>query len=984
MSILTLQLLGVAQFQRGNQPIEHVPAKAVALLTYLASMRTPQPRERVLDLLWPESMPAAARKNMRNILWRLGESFGDGLFQQSSSTLSLAASVVVDLHGFEDGLHLLEGGSVARLEQAAAHYRGPLVDGLQINEAPEFEIWLAAERERLAIAHLRLLERIMLHQQTAGQWAALLHTTRRALLHDPLREATHLLQIEALLALGQRSQAQQQYHILSELLQRELAVEPLPETEQRYQQLLAGQRNRVSAPTTPAQRMIQYVRAIPTIIGREQELQLLDQQRDRAASGQLRVVLIAGDLGIGKTHLWRVWAARQPNLTLLETHAIEASDPIPFGPLLHLFRHDRLAQQVLNPTADPAVAPIWLAELSRMMPELSQRWPNLPAPLALNPAEERGRLFQALSEAIRHISGQPVVLMIDDLHWADPSTIDWLAYLTDQQADAAVLLIATYRPQDATSTLQQRIAGWQRQGRLVRIDLNHLTQEEAMQLLMQHGSSANQQSHEWIRQSGGNPYFLLELQRAQANLADQPIPTDLASVVRARLQATVPASAQQVLHAAAVLVEPITISLLHATSGRSEEEILSALDDLSAARVLIDQAEGYQFVHPVVATIVHNELSPARLRFLHRRAAEALERLNPGAAAREHLASQLMQHHAAAGNLEQAAWYAERAANHALTIGATAEAIGYSRRALGWQATPQRQLLLGEAFLSGGSANEAHQLLEAALQGFEADRHVVGITRACMALAMIAIGTNQPLVARAWMQRAPLDRAEQRDPHLGVEALLVAVAIERQSQAFDHATTLLDQAEQIAKQHQLGAIQIQISFERGNLLANYGNLPAAINSFEQSLQYAQLFGNPLYSAMAQNNLAYHTMLLGDLPRAHRHIQAAIQAANNYQLGFLWQYIYSTTGEIAMAEGRAEQAADAFAQAYEVAQTWENHSHMANLRLNQALLATTQQHHLQATELLHEAQQLLSFTNDPFIRRKFAQVSEQIQHARSNA
>jgi hypothetical protein len=91
MNILALQLLGVAQFQRGNQPIEHVPAKAVALLTYLASMRTPQLHERVLDLLWPESMPAAARKHMRNILWRLGESFGDGLFQQSNSPLSLAA-----------------------------------------------------------------------------------------------------------------------------------------------------------------------------------------------------------------------------------------------------------------------------------------------------------------------------------------------------------------------------------------------------------------------------------------------------------------------------------------------------------------------------------------------------------------------------------------------------------------------------------------------------------------------------------------------------------------------------------------------------------------------------------------------------------------------------------------------------------------------------------------------------------------------------
>ena len=146
MPTLTLHFLGTPRLERDGVPIPFARAKGVALLLYLALTRTAQPRERVLDLLWPESLAQAARKNMRNTLWAIGEVLGDDVMEQTSGTLRLAPGVTVDAHALEDGLLLLESGSATALETAVDAYRGPLADGLVVHEAPEFEIWLQTER----------------------------------------------------------------------------------------------------------------------------------------------------------------------------------------------------------------------------------------------------------------------------------------------------------------------------------------------------------------------------------------------------------------------------------------------------------------------------------------------------------------------------------------------------------------------------------------------------------------------------------------------------------------------------------------------------------------------------------------------------------------------------------------------------------------------------------------------------------------------
>jgi DNA-binding SARP family transcriptional activator len=973
----TLTFLGVPRFERAGVLLPFVQAKGVALLLYLAVTRTAQPRERLIDLLWPESLPQAARKNMRNTLWAIGEVLGSDLLEQVGGALRLAPDVVVDIHNLEAGLERLESGGVSELEQAVATYRGTLADGLVVHEAPEFELWLQRERERVTEVYLRLVERIIALHRSAGAWTPIMQHARRALAADPLREALHLALIEAYVQLGQRPQALQQYATLVEVLQRELGVPPLPATIARYERLLAVATVPVTR-TGPAPllesntQVASPAKYIAPFVGRATEMATLEAERLRAAAGEARIIMITGDLGMGKTHLWHTWVETHvPTGIILTTHAIETSEPVPFAPLLTLFRQPGPAQALIR--APLPLAPIWLAELARLLPELALQWPNLPLLRMISPAEERARLLQALTEAFRLLTTPLLVLIIDDLHWVDPSTLDWLIYLVDQLKNAPLLLIGAYRPQDAPEQVAATVAGWQRQGRLRQLPLPHLTMAEAQLLLTQLGAPADTVAAAgWIQQSGGNPYFLTELQRAPDDAAQH----DLTALVRARIHATVPATALPILQAAAILGDHATFPLLQATSGRSEEELLDVLDRLMQERVLTAENQRYHFIHPLVATVLRADLTPARRVFLHRRAAEALEQLHTPASLQ--VTGLLMEHFAAAGVVERAVPYADRAAEQASQVGAFVEAVSYTRQALAWAPTATRHLALGKALLFSGTATEAQEQLEAALHAFEQVGDLVGAARASLMLAMIAVSKSHFAQARQWLAHTALAQAEALNPALYAEASLLATTLERQNQEYATALTYLERAEQLVREHDLTPLAMQAAFERGNLLANHGEIEAAVAAFTEAHRLAER-GNDLFGmAFAGNNLAYHTLLAGKADLAQQQIEAAITLTEQYKLTLLSQYVYSTAGEIALARQDLARAEEAFDQAYTAAQSRDNRIQMANVRASQALVAQARHQPAEAHALVEEAWSLFGETaTDYHVRQRLERISKDI-------
>lgn len=964
MPVLRLCFLGPPQITRDGEPVELAAAKANALLAYLAVHGKRQTRDRLADLLWPESLPDAGRKNLRNTLWRIGKTLGEGV-DADADRVALADDVWVDVRAFETAVRAPSqdfAPAPDTLRDAIDLYRGPLLEGLTLNEAPEFEIWLTTERERLGQLYLRALSALAAHERAQDDWRAVITLAQQSLAYDNLQEPMWRLLMEAHARLGERAEALRQYELLRDVLARELDVEPMSDTQALHDAILdgtlIGSRPLAPATTAPRRRRVATPRPSTPFVGRLAERATLDEALRAATSGQERVVLLTGELGIGKSRLWQVWSnALPPEVVKLETRCLDTTRSLPYAPLIGLFRQEACAERLLKP---PSVVPeAWLAELARLLPEIRAHWPELPNPVRLPPEEERHRLFEAFVQVLRAVEAQPLILFIDDLHWADHATLDWLVYLIDRMRDEPVLLAGAYRPSDAPSQLSSLAAQWSREGLGQPLPLPRLSPEEAGELIAALGGDPAL-ADELHANSAGNPYFLIELSQAPTGGP----PPRLAELIRTRL-GRLPDAARQVIQAAAILDADFALDTLRTTSGRDEEETLDALDTLLEAEVVVERGDRLAFAHPLVAMVVRGDLSIARRSFLHRRAAEALETKHAGSL--PSVAGRLANHFAQAGRPARAARYAALAAEHAVTLAAYAEAEGFYRQALGLEPTPERHMALGEVLFVKGDFDGARDAYHRARAGFEAQGDQDGVARANLALADSFLPFRQGNQLLRWARQAS-DHDKQLDPEtharthfiLGAGYLLTGRPL---AEAEDH----LEQAAHLAMNNQLPQMAARSCFEIGNLMAERGDLPQALAAFEDTLHFSQAAGDHFQEVLAHNNLAYHALLAGDLARAHDHVASGLALAEEYTLLLPRQYLYSTRGEIALTEGELATADAWFEQALREAERFGNTVQAANIVANRARVAQAQGDLDTALALLRAAEEAVADMAAPYLR-----------------
>lgn len=948
-----LHLLGVPTFSHGAEPAELTTAKGVALLAYLALTPMPQSRERLIDLLWPDSLPDAARKNLRNALWAIRKALGEAALTTDNDRLALSDGVWVDVREWE---RLSADPAPDALAAAVACYRGSLLDGWALNDAPDFELWLTSERERLARQHQRVLEALVAHHRQAREWEAILPLARQALRDDPLQEPMHRALMEAHARLGQRAEALRQYESLHDTLARELGVEPLPDSVALRDAILSGQVSAPPAPPPPRRPPILGEPPSAPFVGRAAERAALAAEMQSAATGRARVLLLVGEVGIGKSRLWREWAATlPPDQPVLEVRCLDTMQALPLAPLAELLRTPACARRLTAPGSP--VAPVWLAALARLLPELTTQRPDL-LPLApLPPEEERHRLFEALTQSLLALGSSPLVLFVDDVHWADQATLDWLVYLVHRLRAEALLLVLAYRPEESPAALEQMVAGWARQGVSRTLPLAPLTQAEAAHLLTSLGSDP-ERAEQACMQSAGNPYFLTEL--AQAAPGDAP--PALADLIGARL-ARLPEMARQSVQAAAILAPDFGFATLRRTSGRGDEETLDALDTLLDARLLVERGGRYRFAHPFAAAVVRQEMSAARRAFLHRRAAEAREPTLPMPQG----ASLLATHFAEAGNPARAAHYAEIAARQALVVAAPTEAVNFFRRALALEESPARSLGLGEALLWQGDLVGAQAAFEAARRGFEAAGERREAARAGFNLAESFIPAGRIEEALRAVEEA-LRLLDEEDPADRARAhFLLAVGSLDVHGSFAEAEGHLDEAFRLAQESHQPALAARGRFTLGNLRAERGDLPAARAAFAEAIALAHEAGDPFQAVLGYNNAAYHALLDGDMEVARVAITQGLALAGAQALRVPLQYLYSTRGEIALAEGQWEEARGWFERGLDEAQTNRNPRQIATCYLNLALVARGQGDLAAALPLLEMARAEVAALPQPHLQ-----------------
>jgi tetratricopeptide (TPR) repeat protein len=298
------------------------------------------------------------------------------------------------------------------------------------------------------------------------------------------------------------------------------------------------------------------------------------------------------------------------------------------------------------------------------------------------------RLFEALTNCALGLAGpRPVLLCLDDLHWADSTTIDWLIHLSRRLPHSRALVIGTYRPEGAQAMEELRHS-LMRQGHLHELELAGLQEAGILQLLQTLGDSVPTDralAQRLASTTGGNPFFVLEILRgliesgrpptAFLSLAELPSPDTVRDAVAQRLERLTP-PARQVLQAGAVLGGTFGYDLVWHTSGRHEVETMDGLDELVARHLLTEEPAGYRFYHEIIQAVVYQELGLWRRRMLHRRAAEALERSQPDDVAA------LALHFERAGEPGRAARYARQAGQAARRVFAHVEGRAYFERAL--------------------------------------------------------------------------------------------------------------------------------------------------------------------------------------------------------------------------------------------------------------------------------------------------------------
>ncbi len=465
------------------------------------------------------------------------------------------------------------------------------------------------------------------------------------------------------------------------------------------------------------------IRSRPPLVGRHDEL---DRARralglDDGAGGLL---LVGGDAGIGKT---AVVGCLVDGVMASGTHRVvlghcvsEAGAALPYLPFVELF--SRLDD------ADPGTVEALLAD----RPALARLLPRRAAPphdAALGQESERGRLLEAVHGALEALARErPLLVVIEDLHWADESSRDLLTLLFTRGVSAPVSLVATYRSDDLhrRHPLRGSLAVWSRLSALTRLDLDPLPDPDVASLVRSVGPDLSVEAVAGVvARAEGNAFFAEELAAAAA----QGVTTDLVDLSRLLLGRVelLDEDAQEVVRVAAVVGRRVRHALLERVAG-VEGPGLDRLVRQAVEHHVLEPlgSDGYEFRHALLAEAVYDDLLPSERLRLHRACTAAIQG-DPGIASPADLA----RHALAAGETEVAVRASLDAGLAALAVGGPAEALAHFERGLGHvdAADPlAHPLTLGavEAALGGGRTNRATGLLRDRL----AQPHVQGADRA--------------------------------------------------------------------------------------------------------------------------------------------------------------------------------------------------------------------------------------------------------------
>src|SRR5256714_4947195 len=508
MGLLLVAVVGPPAVYHGGRRLSFALRKAQALLLYLAVEGGLHPRSQLAAFLWPDSEPQGARTALRNALTLLRRLLADLdpsapahshlLREHELLGLDPQAPLALDLEVVQQAYHQAQRHStlpsqeqratlVTQVQHALALVRGPFLEGFWLREETGFDAWVQQQQQQWQVRLHLLFERLSSFQETGGELEPARVTLTRWLVLDPLSEEASRRLMRVDLALGDASAAWQVYATCRDRLAEELQGKPSPDTLALAERIPAtptvSPGSRPPRPAAVARRPAGEL--IAPLVGRAAAFTQLVGSFQEARQGQPQAVLVEGEAGIGKTRLaseFVAWARAQ-GAEVLSGHAFEMGGRLPYQPLIEALRTRLEAENAPEDLLDD----LWLAEPARLLPELRVRYPDLPVPTE-DELTARGQLFEAVARLLDALAQRaPLVLLLDDLQWADGASLDLLRYLARSWRGhgSRVLLLGALRSEglELNPQLSAELFDLGRDLLLTQVSLQPLSQAQTLQLL---------------------------------------------------------------------------------------------------------------------------------------------------------------------------------------------------------------------------------------------------------------------------------------------------------------------------------------------------------------------------------------------------------------------------------------------------------------------------------------------------------------------
>jgi len=925
------------------------------------------PTDQILEYLWPDLTPQKAQNNLWVTISQLRRVLEPDLQPRAKSAYILKigdgycfspeSDYWLDCDAFTTHLVAAQSTNDSTSRTTAWDKARILYQGDYLEDEPYAE-WTQTPRRQWRRRYTQLLENLAQTYAQNGHFRKTIALCHELLALDNTDEATYQLLMRCHVSLGERATALRVYDDALQTLQDEIGLEPMTETSELAHQIriMEGEWKfeanewAISSPHSPI---------LSPFVGRAKEIAQINRLLNRADAGEGQTLFITGEPGIGKSRLVQetsIFAQRQGFVELIaKCYPVEQS--MSYQPLI-----DLVCQLIERDDHWKKLSPVWLSELAVIVPELSEMASSgrTDSPLSDEPDENRqGRLFQAVFHLLANQAAeQKLLLVVEDIHWADPGTLQGLHYLSRHIQRVPITLVFTFRIESLSSdpdlvALHQSV---QREDHVTSLSLARLSSADTSAFLEQTVDTAAHvgQLSGWLHQeSEGNPFFLISLVQLlrEDGLLDNKADIDWQAVARKDQNLTLPdairnsvrdrlrrlsQSELDVLEWMAVYGRDIGFTALQAISHIPQMILLNAVELLEERKLLVENAGQYDFDHNKIRGVVYFDLSSARRELYHLYIANRMESLLPS----PENYSLLAHHFERGGEKENALSLWMLAGKHALATYAYQQAARLYERALALTEQPTAQmdayLGLGRALMLQDDHEPAMLVLQRGLNMAESFHDDSRRSLILFALAQNASRQHRPDGGKPEVESA-LQAAEQSGDDLQLaQCLLLLTEVQESSGDLGSALKTATRAQIICNNFDNKSLEARALVELGFLRAQKADFDEAVHAAERSLEL-------LGETEDHNAIAYSWNILGralggcgDYNKALDAFQHSQEKAELVGDRYLLAQVFNMRGWIYRELCDYENSLVYDQKGVEYAQQWDKPSPEISARLNLCL------------------------------------------------